>query len=372
ACPSSPDNVKTVREVAGLDVQQVCIGSCTNSSYRDLMTAAAILRGRRLPAGTELIVAPGSRQVVINVLRDGGLADLLAAGARLDECACGFCIGAAQAPATGSVSVRTNNRNFSGRSGTSGDQVYLVSPETAAATALAGKLTDPRTLGKAPVIESPETFLVDDSMLVVPAAGSEKAAVLKGPNIGDPPSGEPLPDELIGRAALKVGDKITTDHIMPAGKLLRLRSNIPEYAKHVFENVDAEFAARAAALRDQGLAAFIVGGLSYGQGSSREHAAICPRFLGVRAVLARSFERIHTANLVNFGILPLVFADEADYDRVSAGDELRLTGLRKGVAKSGTIEVEDVTQGFTFTVKLDASERARKILLAGGLLNVDA
>jgi aconitate hydratase len=220
ACPSSPDNVRTVREVAGLDVQQVCIGSCTNSSYRDLMTAAAMLRGRRLPVGTELIVAPGSRQVVINVLRDGGLADLLAAGARLDECACGFCIGAAQAPATGSVSVRTNNRNFSGRSGTSGDQVYLVSPETAAATALAGKLTDPRSLGKPPAVKMPERFLVDDSMLVFPPSDGVGEEVLKGPNIGDPPSGSPLPDELAGRVALKVGDKITTDHIMPAGGLL--------------------------------------------------------------------------------------------------------------------------------------------------------
>ncbi|HOI56946.1 MAG TPA: aconitate hydratase, partial [Phycisphaerae bacterium] len=355
ACPSSPDNVKTVRELAGLQVHQVCIGSCTNSSYRDLMTAAAMLRGRRLPAGTELIVAPGSRQVVINVLRDGGLADLLAAGARLDECACGFCIGAAQAPATGSVSVRTNNRNFSGRSGTSGDQVYLVSPETAAATALAGKLTDPRTLGKAPAVRMPEKFLTDDSMLVFPLADGSGETVLKGPNIGDPPAGETLPDELRGRAVLKVGDKITTDHIMPAGRLLRLRSNIPEYAKHVFENVDAEFASRAAALRDQGQAAFIVGGLSYGQGSSREHAAICPRFLGVRAVVAKSFERIHTANLVNFGILPLVFADEADYDRVLPGDELRMDGLRTAVGGSDTIQVDDVTQGFTFAVRLDAS-----------------
>ncbi len=372
ACPSSPDNVKTVRELAGLPVHQVCIGSCTNSSYRDLMTVAAILRGRRLPAGTELIVAPGSRQVLINVLRDGGLADLLAAGARLDECACGFCIGAAQAPATGSVSVRTNNRNFSGRSGTANDQVYLVSPETAAATALAGKLTDPRTIGKAPAVRMPEKFLTDDSMLVFPPADGSGEKVLKGPNIGDPPSGESLPDELRGRAALKVGDKITTDHIMPAGRLLRLRSNIPEYAKHVFENVDAGFAARAAALWDQGQAAFIIGGWSYGQGSSREHAAICPRFLGVRAVIAKSFERIHTANLVNFGILPLVFADEADYDRVQPGDELRMVGLRTAVAELDTIYVENVTQGVTFAVKLDASGRARRILLAGGLLNAEA
>jgi len=369
ACPSSPDNVKAVREVAGLKVQQVCIGSCTNSSYRDLMTTAAILRGRRIPAGTELIIAPGSRQVVMNVLRDGGLADILAAGARLDECACGFCIGAAQAPATGSVSVRTSNRNFSGRSGTAGDLVYLVSPETAAATALAGELTDPRSLGKAPAIKSPEKFLNDDSMLL-PPSDDGRVEVLKGPNIGHPPSGGPLVDELAGQVAIRVEDKITTDHIMPAGKLLSLRSNIPEYARHVFENVDAGFACRAAALRDQGRAAFIVAGLSYGQGSSREHAAICPRFLGVRAVLARSLERIHTANLVNFGILPLVFVDKKNYDRVSAGDELRMTGLLKSVADSETLTIENVTQGLKFEVRLMATDRSRKILLAGGLLNV--
>jgi predicted aconitate hydratase len=370
ACPSSPDNVQRVSDIAGLPVQQVCIGSCTNSSYADLMTTAAMLRGKTVPAGLSLVVAPGSRQVLMNVIRDGGMADILAAGARLDESACGFCIGCAQAPATGSVSVRTSNRNFAGRSGTQGDQVYLVSAETAAATAIAGCLTDPTTLGKAPEIAMPKTLVVDDSMFIAPLADGSRVEVVRGPNIGDPPTGEPLADTLEGQVALTVGDKITTDHIMPAGSYLRLRSNIPEYAAHVFEPVDAEFADRASALRDQGRAAFVVGGLSYGQGSSREHAAICPQYLGVRAVIVKSMERIHSANLVNFGILPLVLADESDYERLGLGDELRLSGLREAVASAETLQVENVISGLRITVRLDQSQRARRILLAGGLLNL--
>ncbi len=372
ACPSSPDNVRTVAELAGMDVQQVCIGSCTNSSYKDLMTAASILRGRRVPEFTALVVAPGSRQVLQNVIRDGGMADLIAAGARLDETACGFCIGCAQAPATGAVSVRTNNRNFSGRSGTPNDQVYLVSPETAAATAASGVLTDPRTLGSAPRTEFPKELVVDDSMLVAPPEDGSRVKVVRGPNIGNPPEATPLDDELAGAVALKVGDKVTTDHIMPAGGLLKLRSNIPEYAKHVFEPVDPEFADRASRLRDEGRAVFIVGGTSYGQGSSREHAAICPRYLGVRGVVARSLERIHAANLVNFGILPLVFADPADYDHLSPGDELRVRGLREKVAEAEVFEVENVTAGRSIPVRLEQTSRARNILLAGGRLNAAA
>ena len=372
ACPSSPDNVRRVADLPGLDVQQVCIGSCTNSSYTDLMTVASMLRGRKVPAGTSLVVAPGSRQVLMNVLRDGGLADLLAAGARLDETACGFCIGCAQAPATGSVSVRTNNRNFAGRSGTRDDRVYLVSPETAAATALAGRLTDPRARGKAPAVRMPEGLLIDDTMLVMPPADGAAVRVVRGPNIGGPPTSEPLPDELAGRVVIKVGDKVTTDHIMPAGGLLRLRSNIAEYARHVFEPLDPGFAARAAHLRDRGRVAFIVAGPSYGQGSSREHAAICPRYIGVRAVIAASIERIHAANLVNFGILPLVFAEGGGYDAISLDDELRLAGLRKAIATEEVIEVENVTTGRRIPVRLEQTERARRILLAGGLLNLVA
>jgi aconitate hydratase len=375
ACPSSPDNIKSIRELAGLGVQQVCIGSCTASSYKDLMTAAAMVRGHKIAPTTTLVVAPGSRQVLQNIIRDGGLADLVAAGARLDECACGFCIGCAQAPATGTVSVRTSNRNFPGRSGTQGDQVYLVSPETAAATAIAGHLTDPRTLGQAPRIELPDELIIDDSMLLAPPADGSKVEIFRGPNIGAPPRFDPLSDDLAGEVALKVGDKITTDHICPAGSLLRLRSNIPEYSKHVFTNVDPAFAARAAALRGQNRAAFIIAGSSYGQGSSREHAAICPRYLGVRAIIAKSFERIHTANLINFGILPLVFADPADYDHLAPGAALSLAGVKQSLAAgSETMSVTSSAAGkdFTFQVRLTLTDRQRRILLAGGLLNLDS
>jgi aconitate hydratase len=375
ACPSSPDNIKSIRELAGLAVQQVCIGSCTASSYKDLMTAAAMVRGKKIAPQTTLVVAPGSRQVLQNIIRDGGLSDLVAAGARLDECACGFCIGCAQAPATGTVSVRTSNRNFPGRSGTQGDQVYLVSPETAAATAIAGTLTDPRTLGRAPRIELPDELVIDDSMLLAPPADGSKIEIFRGPNIGAPPRFDPLSDDLVGEVALKVGDKITTDHICPAGSLLRLRSNIPEYSKHVFTNVDPAFAARAAALRGQNRAAFIVAGASYGQGSSREHAAICPRYLGVRAIIAKSFERIHTANLINFGILPLVFADAADYDRIAPGATLSFSGVKQSIS-AGTetlaVTASAVGKDFTFQVRLTLTDRQRRILIAGGLLNLDS
>ncbi len=374
ACPSSPDNIKPIRELAGLAVQQVCIGSCTASSYKDLMTAAAMVRGKKISPQTTLVVAPGSRQVLQNIIRDGGLADLVAAGARLDECACGFCIGCAQAPATGTVSVRTSNRNFPGRSGTQGDQVYLVSPETAAATALAGMITDPRTLGQAPRIELPAELIIDDSMLLAPPADSVKTEIFRGPNIGEPPRFDPLSDDLVGEVALKVGDKITTDHICPAGSLLRLRSNIPEYAKHVFTNVDPAFAGRAAALRGRKLAAFIIAGASYGQGSSREHAAICPRYLGIRAIIAKSFERIHTANLINFGILPLVFANPADYDLVAPGAALRLAGVKQAIAAGAdTLAITATAAGkeFTFQVRLTLTDRQRLIVIAGGLLNLE-
>ena len=370
ACPSSPDNVHRVSELAGLKVDQVCIGSCTNSSYADLMTVAGMVRGKTVPAGMSLVVAPGSRQVLQTVLRDGGLADIVSAGARLDESACGFCIGCAQAPATGAVSVRTNNRNFSGRSGTRNDQVYLASPETAAATAVSGVLTDPRTLGKPPAVAPGAGPVIDDGLFVAPAADGSAVTVVRGPNIGAPPRSEALVDALAGQVTLKVGDKVTTDDIMPAGALLRLRSNIPEYAEHVFEGVDAGFAGRASGLRDAGRAAFVVGGLSYGQGSSREHAAICPRYLGVRAVIAKSLERIHAANLVNFGILPLVFADAADYDRLSAEDVLEMSGLLKAVAEAETLEIANTSRACTVRVRLELTERARGILLAGGLLNM--
>ena len=371
ACPHSPDQIKTVRELAGLKVQQVCIGSCTNSSYRDLMTVAAMLKGRQARPEVSLVVAPGSRQVLETIARTDAVFDLLAAGARLDEAACGFCIGAAQAPQTDAVSVRTSNRNFEGRSGTKSAQVYLVSPETAAACALEGEMTDPRDLGvPCPEIAEPERYVIDDSMILAPAPEPRRAGieVFRGPNLVGPPPMATLPDRLAGPVALKVGDKITTDHIMPAGRLAIYRSNVPKYAEYVFARVDASFASRASATRDAGRANFIVAGESYGQGSSREHAALCPRYLGVRAVLAKSVERIHQANLVNFGILPLVFENPKDYDTIEPGDELAMEGLRDAVAKGGAITIRSAARGTAFKAILAASERQREALLAGGVL----
>ena len=373
ACPHSPDHIRTVRELAGLRVHQVCIGSCTNSSYRDLMTVAAMLKGRQARPEVSLVVAPGSRQVLETIARTDAVSDLLAAGARLDEAACGFCIGAAQAPQTDAVSVRTSNRNFEGRSGTKSAQVYLVSPETAAACALAGEMTDPRDLGiPCPKIAEPERYVIDDTMILAPAEDLEAVEVFRGPNLVGPPPMDALPDQLAGPVALKVGDKITTDHIMPAGSLAIYRSNVPKYAEYVFARVDASFASRASATRDAGRANFIVAGESYGQGSSREHAALCPRYLGVRAVLAKSIERIHQANLANFGILPLVFENPKDYDAIQPGDELAMEDLRDAVAKGGAITVRIAARGTAFKALLAASERQREALLAGGVLNLVA
>ena len=371
ACPHSPGNVRLVRETGGLAVNQVCIGSCTNSSVRDLLMVAAMLKGRRARPEVGLVVAPGSRQVLQTIARAGALEDLIAAGARIDEAACGFCIGAAQAPQTDAVSVRTSNRNFEGRSGTKSARVYLVSPETAAACALTGRLTDPRDLGIAhPRVREPRRLAIDDSMILPPAAAPDAVEVFRGPNQVGPPPMEALPDRLAGRVALAVGDGITTDHIMPAGKLTIYRSNVPKYAEFVFSRVDPDFASRCAEARDAGKANFIVAGESYGQGSSREHAALCPRVLGVRAVLAKSIERIHQANLVNFGILPLVFAGPADAESVGQGDELEVADLRTAVAERDTVTVRNVTRGTEFAARLHVSPRERRILLAGGVLNL--
>ena len=371
ACPHSPGNVKTVREIAGLPVNQVCIGSCTNAGVRDLLTVAAMLKGRRARPEVGLVVAPGSRQVLQTIARTDALEVLVAAGARIDEAACGFCIGAAQAPHTDAVSVRTSNRNFEGRSGTMSAQVYLTSPETAVACALTGRLTDPRDLGVAcPKVRLPRRLALDDSLVLQPAENPDEVEVFRGPNLVGPPPMEALPDRLAGPVALTVGDYVTTDHIMPAGKLTIYRSNVPKYAEFVFSRVDDGFASRCAEARDAGKANVIVAGASYGQGSSREHAALCPRFLGVRAVLAKSIERIHQANLVNFGILPLVFADPADAEKVRQGDELELADLRTAVAEHDTVTVRNVTRGAEFEVRLNASPRQRRILLAGGVLNL--
>ncbi|MBP7765905.1 MAG: aconitate hydratase [Syntrophaceae bacterium] len=371
AKPHSPDNIAAVRSLGGIPIQQVCLGSCTNSSYKDLVTVARILKGRIAHSDVSFILAPGSRQVLDNLARDGYLADLIASGARLMENACGFCIGNSQSPSSGAVSLRTSNRNFLGRSGTLDADIYLVSPETAAAAVITGRFTDPRDLEMDyPDVPAPERLVIDDRLILRPEDTGRTVEIYRGPNIGQPPVNTPLPDTLAGPVTIKVGDKITTDHIIPAGARMKYRSNIPKYAEFVFENVDAAFARRALANKEAGRHNIIVAGLSYGQGSSREHAAICPMYLGVRAVLAKSLERIHAANLINFGILPLTFVDEKDYDALDAGDELEIAGLRTAVAESDILTVANRTKGASFALRLSLSARQKEMILAGGALNV--
>jgi len=366
ACPHSPDAVRPVSSFQDLAVSQVAIGSCTNSSYQDLMTVAAVLKDKVVSENVSLVISPGSRQVYKMLADSGALGDLIASGARILESACGPCIGMGQAPASGAVSVRTFNRNFKGRSGTKDAEIYLASPETAAATALTGFLTDPRTLGEPIAIPMPEKFLVDDRMIVPPAEDPETVTVVRGPNIQPLPVKDPLEEALEGEILIKTGDNITTDHIMPAGaKVLPLRSNIPAIAQFVCYALDDCFAQRA--LEKGG--GFIVGGHNYGQGSSREHAALAPMYLGVRAVIAKSFARIHRANLINFGILPLTFVNEADYDSLDQGDQLVIAGVRKGLPEQGELTVKNLTRGTTFQVAHGLSPRFIEILLAGGLLN---
>ena len=367
ACPHSPDNIKKVRDLSGMKVDQVAVGSCTNSSYKDLMTVASLVKGKKVHPDLSFIVAPGSRQVMEMISRDGGLADIIASGARIMESACGFCIGAGQAPVSGGVSVRTNNRNFEGRSGTPDAGIYLVSPETAALTALKGVLADPLEEKNVefPSIGLPGSFLIDDSMIIEPDG---KGEVVRGPNIGEPPVTEPLKDTLSGVIGLKVGDKITTDHIMPAGQRLKYRSNIPKYAEFVFEGVDPSFSGRTLDEKEKGNFTAIVGGHSYGQGSSREHAAICPMHLGVRVVMAKSFERIHSTNLVNFGIVPLVFLNEKDYDSLEAGMSFHIKGLRDAVKNRESVTVGAGNNELEMGIAV--SSRQREILFEGGLLNL--
>ncbi len=370
AKPHSPDNVVTIRELTGMKVDQVCIGSCTNSSYKDLVTTARILKGKTVHPNVSLAVAPGSKQVFKMIADNGALADLISAGARIMESTCGFCIGNGQAPNTEAVSLRTNNRNFLGRSGTRSAKIFLVSPEAAAAAAVKGVITDPRDLGmEYPSVEMPDKFYIDDSMVVEPAEDPSGVEIKRGPNIGDPPSNEPLPEVIQGRIMLKVGDKITTDHIMPAGSRLKYRSNVPKYSTFVFEPVDPAFPERTLDAKKKGEHSFIVGGLSYGQGSSREHAALCPMYLGVKAVIAKSLERIHTGNLVNFGILPLSFADETDYDKIDQGDHVAVPDVRKKLENDENLTLHNVTRNIRIPVVHMLSERSRDIILAGGLLN---
>ncbi|MBQ9431446.1 MAG: aconitate hydratase [Kiritimatiellae bacterium] len=375
ACPHSPGNVKTVAELDGIRVNQVLIGSCTNSSYRDLKTVALLLRGKKIAPDVEVGVAPGSRQVVEMLAREGLLSDLVAAGVRILENACGFCIGNHMSPGTNAVSFRTSNRNFEGRSGTRSAQVYLVSPETAVAAALTGRATDPRTVELPVEVTDPAVFDIDDSMFLfreTAGTGVPGTEIVRGPNIGKVPKGKPLPENLNGVAAIKVGDKITTDHIMPAGARLKYRSNVPQYAHFVFESVDPDFYRRASANRDGGLDNVIVAGLSYGQGSSREHAALCPMFLGVKAIIAKSIERIHRDNLINFGIVPFIFDRPEDYDLIGQDDRLKIDGFSLAIRNGGKATVKDLTRGVEFTVTASLSERQKNILLNGGLLSAVA
>lgn len=368
ACPHSPDAVKAVEDIGALPVTQCCIGSCTNSSLMDMLKVAAILKGKTVHPDVSLSIAPGSKQVYNMLAENGALADLIAAGARILECACGPCIGMGQSPNSGGISLRTFNRNFEGRSGTADAQIYLVSPETAAASALSGAMTDPRTLGEPPVVSIPDRFLINDNMIVPPAPESEmnNVEILRGPNIKPFPQTALLPESIEAKVLLKVGDNITTDHIMPAGaKILPLRSNIPAISQHCFTRCDEDFPSRC---REEGRG-IIIGGANYGQGSSREHAALAPLYLGIKAVIVKSFARIHVANLINAGILPLTFVQEEDYDRVSFGDELTLPDIRSKLNNGEQIMLHNVTTGEDIPLNSGLSRRQIDMLLAGGLLD---
>jgi aconitate hydratase len=363
ACPSSPDNIKPVSEVEGLPLAQVCVGSCTNSSLVDLETVAEVLEGKHIAQDMDLTLTPGSRQVFEMIAKRGALASLIASGARVLESACGPCIGMGQAPPTGAASLRTFNRNFAGRSGTPGDRVYLCSPEVAAASSLTGVISDPRKLGPRPAIKIPAHYLVDDGMILRPPADGSGVEVIRGPNIKPVPKARPLADTVEGEVLLKMGDNVTTDHILPAGaKVLPLRSNIPAISEFTLTRIDPQFPARAKAAGG----GLLVGGENYGQGSSREHAAIAVMYLGVRAVIAKSFARIHFANLVNFGVLPLSFAEAAGYDQVAQGDRLSVGGVLAGVASGDLVATSGKA---SVPVRAQLTQRQQEILKEGGLLN---
>lgn len=366
ALPHSPDNVKKIREVAGTSVDQVLIGSCTNSSYKDLMTIASLLKGNKIHPNVSFGVVAGSRQVLRMITSNGALTDIVDSGARILESACGFCVGYGQSPHSGAISLRTNNRNFEGRSGTKNANVYLVSPEAAVVAAITGKITDPRDFGmNYPDVQQPKQFFVDDSMFIQPSFSNE---VFRGPNLGTPPSNTAIPRSLKANIVIKLGDKITTDDIMPAGAASRYRSNIQKSSDFVFKNIDADFAHTCETVRARGMASIIVAASSYGQGSSREHAAVCPMYLGVRAVIAKSIERIHMANLINFGIIPLIFRDSSDYEKVQYLDELEIPDTNKAL-KSTEFVVYNKTQNTELLVFHNLTPRQIEIVLHGGLLN---
>ncbi len=368
ACPHMPDRVKTVEEIGAIKVDQVCIGSCTNSSYVDMMKVAAILKGKKVSPDVSLAIAPGSMQVLHMLATNGALADMLAAGARILESACGPCIGMGQSPNSKGVSLRTFNRNFEGRSGTADAGIYLVSPEVAAASAITGVLTDPRTLGEAPKIEMPEKFDINDSMVLLPAdeKEAEEVEVKYGPNIKPFPVGEALGEKIEAKAILKVGDNITTDHIMPAGaKILPYRSNIPFLSNFCFKQCDEHFAENC---KKEGKG-IIIGGANYGQGSSREHAALVPLYLGIKSVVAKSFARIHQANLINAGIVPFTFANPEDYDKIEQGDELAIENIRDSIKNKLGISLKNISKNESYQLSYEFSERQTDMILAGGLLN---
>lgn len=371
ACPHSPGNIAPVSSLAGKSVDQVLIGSCTNSSYADMKKVADILDGHTVAPNVSLGIAPGSREVLLMLSQDGSLGKLIQSGARILESACGFCIGNHQSPGTEGVSLRTSNRNFEGRSGTKTGQVYLVSPETAALAAITGRFTDPLSDHgiSYPKVVHPTQFLIDDTMFVFPPEDGAEVQIFRGPNIGDPPKNTPLKESLEGYVTIKVGDKITTDHIMPAGARLKYRSNIPVYSKYVFEPVDEHFSERCTENQDRGKDNFIVAGSSYGQGSSREHAAICPMYLGVKAVIALSIERIHQNNLCNFGIIPLTFVDEADYQKLDQNDELVLENVKQQI-EGKEVVLKNKTQSLEIRLLCDITDEQRSMLIGGGLLNI--
>ena len=368
AMPHMPDNVKSCQEIGKIHIDQVCIGSCTNSSLMDMLKVAAILKGKTVCPSVSLSIAPGSKQVLNMLALCGALSDMIDAGARILESACGPCIGMGQSPNSKGVSLRTFNRNFEGRSGTADAGIYLVSPEVAAASALTGVLTDPRELGEMPEIEMPDEFIINDNMIAMPASveDADSVEVIYGPNIKPFPKTEAMPEDITAKAVLKVGDNITTDHIMPAGaKILPYRSNIPYLSNFCFKQCDEKFAEHCKAA-GKGI---IIGGANYGQGSSREHAALVPLYLGIKSVITKSFARIHCANLVNAGIIPFTFANENDYDKISVNDELCLEGIRESIANGTDVTLKNLTTGESYKLDYQLSERQREILLAGGLLD---
>jgi aconitate hydratase len=369
AAPHSPGNIVRVSDMKDMKVDQVMLGSCTNSSYKEIATVAKIMKGKKVHPDVSFGVAPGSRQVLQMAARDGYLVDLLDSGARLLEATCGFCIGNSQSPMTSAVSLRTSNRNFEGRSGTADAQVYLVSPEVAAVAAITGKFTDPRKAGiEYPKVSMPTKFLIDDSMFIFPKNADRNVEIVRGPNIGTPPVNDKMPEQIKGIVGIKVGDKITTDHIMPAGARLKYRSNVPKYSEFVFEPIDPAFPKRAMEAKKKGLHTVVVAGESYGQGSSREHAALCPMYLGVKAIIAKSVERIHAANLVNFGIISLSFKNMADYDKIEQGDEIEIPDIKNKLQNNEPVILVNKTKNLQIELGYNLSQRQKDILYAGGLL----